>query len=143
MTKNLKLLYYGLAPMERARHSPHDPQDRALAISTRRARVKQAKTIATLGGKPVAFADGTDRVRVQFIEKESPPFGIVHSMNIAELIFEKSRGLTAELQQEALDFVDFLSARQNAAKDARDWTRFSSEELSRQYASTDAVYDQD
>ncbi|HMP84952.1 MAG TPA: hypothetical protein PKA41_19850 [Verrucomicrobiota bacterium] len=64
-------------------------------------------------------------------------------MSTAELIFEKCRTLSAELQQEALDFVEFLQARKAEGRDARDWSRFSEEQLSRQYAPTDAIYDQD
>lgn len=64
-------------------------------------------------------------------------------MSTAELIFEKSRSLPAELQQEALDFVEFLLARKNESREAREWSRFSAEKLSAQYAPGDAVYDQD
>ncbi len=64
-------------------------------------------------------------------------------MSTAEMIFEKSRTLSAELQQEALDFVEFLQARKAEGREARDWSRFSAQQLSRQYAPGDAIYDQD
>lgn len=64
-------------------------------------------------------------------------------MSTAELIFEKSRTLSAELQQEALDFVEFLQARKTENKEMREWSRFSAEQMSRQYAPADAIYDQD
>ena len=64
-------------------------------------------------------------------------------MSTAELIFEKSRSLPAELQREALDFVEFLLARKDESKEARDWSRFSADQLSAQYAPADAIYDQD
>jgi hypothetical protein len=64
-------------------------------------------------------------------------------MSTAELIFEKSRTLSAELQQEALDFVEFLQARKAQASEAREWSRYSAEQLSRQYSPGDAIYDQD
>ncbi len=64
-------------------------------------------------------------------------------MSTAELIFEKSRTFSVELQEEALDFVEFLQARKAGARDERDWSRFSAEQLSRQYAPGDAIYDQD
>ena len=37
-------------------------------------------------------------------------------MSTAELIFEKNRMLSAELQQEALDFVEFLQVRKAEAR---------------------------
>ena len=64
-------------------------------------------------------------------------------MSIAELIFEKSRSLPGELQQEALDFVEFLLARKDEGREARDWSRFSAEQLAGQYAPGDAIYDKD
>ena len=67
----------------------------------------------------------------------------VNRMSTAEKIFEKSRSLPTELQQEALDFVEFLLVRQGEGKEARDWSRFSAQQLSKQYAPADAIYDQD
>lgn len=64
-------------------------------------------------------------------------------MSTAELIFEKSRRLPGNLQQEALDFVEFLLTRKDENKEARDWSRFSVEQLAGQYASSDAIYDED
>ncbi len=68
---------------------------------------------------------------------------MVLAMSTAELIFEKSRSLPGELQQEALDFVEFLLARKAESSEAHDWSRFSAEQLAGQYAPPDAVYDQD
>lgn len=59
------------------------------------------------------------------------------------MIFEKSRNLPSELQQEALDFVEFLLTRKDEHKEARAWSRFSAEQLSAQYAAGDAIYDKD
>ena len=64
-------------------------------------------------------------------------------MSIAELILEKTRRLPDELQQEALHYVDSLLARQAETKESRDWSRFSTQQLARQYAPADAIYDQD
>ena len=64
-------------------------------------------------------------------------------MSTAELILEKARRLPDELQQEALHYVDSLLARQTQTKESRDWSRFSAEQLARQYSPADAIYDQD
>jgi len=64
-------------------------------------------------------------------------------MNTAELVFEKTRTLPDELQQEALRYVDSLSAKTMELNDARTWSRFSAEQLAAQYAPGDAVYDED
>jgi hypothetical protein len=68
---------------------------------------------------------------------------MIFDMSTAELIFEKSRSLPGELQQEALDFVEFLLARKDEGKEARDWSRFSAEQLAGQYVPGDAIYDED
>jgi hypothetical protein len=68
---------------------------------------------------------------------------MIFAMSTVELIFEKSRSLPGELQQEALDFVEFLLARKDEGKEARDWSRFSAEQLAGQYAAGDAIYDED
>jgi len=64
-------------------------------------------------------------------------------MSTAEIIFEKTRALPDDLQQEALRFVDSLLARQTEAAEARSWSRFSAEKIAAQYAPADAIYDQD
>ena len=64
-------------------------------------------------------------------------------MSTAELIFEKARTLPAELQQEALHYVDSLLARRTQTPDSREWSRFAAEQLAAQYAPGDSVYDQD
>jgi hypothetical protein len=68
---------------------------------------------------------------------------MVFSMSTVELIFEKSCSLPGELQQEALDFVEFLLARKAEGREARNWSRFSAEQLAGQYAPADAIYDED
>lgn len=68
---------------------------------------------------------------------------MLFAMNTADLIFEKSRSLPGELQQKALDFVEFLLARKDEGKEARDWSRFSAEQLAGQFAPGDAIYDED
>jgi hypothetical protein len=64
-------------------------------------------------------------------------------MSTAELILEKASALPAELQQEALRYVDYLLARQAEQREGRDWARFSGEQLAAQYADADAIYDKD
>ncbi len=60
-------------------------------------------------------------------------------MSTAELILEKTRRLPDELQQEALHYVDSLLARQAETKESRDWSRFCTQQLARQYSSADAL----
>jgi hypothetical protein len=62
-------------------------------------------------------------------------------MSTAELILQKASALPAELQQEALRYVDYLLARQTEHREGRDWTRFSAEQLATQYSDTDAIYE--
>jgi hypothetical protein len=64
-------------------------------------------------------------------------------MSTAELVFEKTRSLPDELQQEALRFVDSLRAQGMELNDARTWSRFSAEQMASQYAPSDSVYDAD
>ncbi len=67
----------------------------------------------------------------------------VFRMSTVELIAQKTRALPAELQQEALHYVDYLLTRQAEITEAREWPRFSAEQLATQYAPGDAIYDQD
>lgn len=62
-------------------------------------------------------------------------------MSTAEAIFEKARALPAERQAEALNFVDFLLAREQARMEGTEWAAFSGGQLARQYGPQDAVYD--
>ncbi len=64
-------------------------------------------------------------------------------MSTVELITRKTRALPAELQQEALHYVDYLLARQTENTEAREWSRFSAEQLAAQYAPADTLYDED
>ena len=59
------------------------------------------------------------------------------------MILEKARKLPDELQQEALQFVDSLVARQTELHERHDWSRFSAQQLAAQYSPADAIYDQD
>ena len=64
-------------------------------------------------------------------------------MSTAELILAKARKLPDELQQEALQYVDSLLARQAELNERRNWSRFSVQQLAAQYSPADAIYDQD
>jgi hypothetical protein len=64
-------------------------------------------------------------------------------MSTADLIAEKARTLPAPLQREALRYVDYLLACQAEGNEARDWTRFSAEQLASQYSVEDTAYDRD
>jgi hypothetical protein len=64
-------------------------------------------------------------------------------MSTAELILQKASALPAELQQEALRYVDYLLARQAEQREGRDWAHFSAEQLAAQYSAADAIYDKD
>ncbi len=64
-------------------------------------------------------------------------------MSTAELILEKARRLPDELQQDALQYMDSLLARQAETTESRDWSRFSAQQLANQYSPADAIYDQD
>jgi hypothetical protein len=64
-------------------------------------------------------------------------------MSIAELIYEKAKGLPVPLQTEALHYLDFLQSRQSAEVEAAEWSRFSASQLEKQYAPEDALYDQE
>ena len=64
-------------------------------------------------------------------------------MSTTELILEHARKLPDELQQEALQYVDSLLARQAELNERHLWSRFSSQQLAAQYSPADAIYDQD
>ena len=64
-------------------------------------------------------------------------------MSTAELILEKARKLPDELQQDALQYVDSLLARQAELNERHNWSRFSAQQLAAQYSPADAIYDQD
>ncbi len=68
---------------------------------------------------------------------------MVVGMSTVELILQKTSALPDALQQEALHYVDYLLARQAEGNEAREWSRFSAEQLAAQYAEGDAIYDQD
>ena len=59
------------------------------------------------------------------------------------MIFERARTLLAELQQEALSYVNFMLARRTEILETRTWSRFSAEQLAAQYSPEDAIYDKD
>jgi len=64
-------------------------------------------------------------------------------MSTAEMILEKARKLPDELQQEPLQYVDSLLARQAELNESRNWSRFSAQQLAAPYSPADAIYDQD
>jgi len=64
-------------------------------------------------------------------------------MSTVELIVQKASALPDDLQREALHYVDYLLARKAEGTEAREWSRFSAEQLVAQYAPGDAVYDKD
>jgi hypothetical protein len=68
---------------------------------------------------------------------------IVVCMSTVELILKKASALPDELQKEALHYVDYLLARLAEGHEAREWSRFSGEQLTAQYSEGDAIYDQD
>jgi len=62
-------------------------------------------------------------------------------VSTAELIYEKIQRLPANLQTEALHYVDFLLSQRHAQSEAAEWTRFSAGQLAEQYSPEDAIYD--
>jgi hypothetical protein len=64
-------------------------------------------------------------------------------MSTVELIAERASSLPAELQQEALRYVDYLLSRSSELDQAVEWTRFSEANLAEQYTAADAIYDED
>jgi len=67
----------------------------------------------------------------------------ITTVSTAEQIFEKAKSLPDPMQAEALRFVEYLQSLKPAQREQADWTRFSAEQLSRQYCEADAVYDSD
>ena len=57
------------------------------------------------------------------------------------MLFERAKHLPEKLQTEALHYVDFLLSRRAAEGEDINWSRFSAEQLARQYCSADAIYD--
>jgi hypothetical protein len=64
-------------------------------------------------------------------------------MSTVELIQRKAESLPAELQIEALHYLEFLALRRETQAESADWARFSATQLEKQYAPADAIYDQD
>jgi hypothetical protein len=64
-------------------------------------------------------------------------------MSMAEVIFERASALPAERQAEALNFVDFLLAQEQARTEGTGWAAFSTSQLAHHYGPQDAVYDAD
>ena len=63
-------------------------------------------------------------------------------MSTVELIIEKASALPAEMQEEALRYVDYLLSRQAERDQGGEWARFSAAQLTAQYAPADEIYDQ-
>lgn len=57
------------------------------------------------------------------------------------MLFEKAKHLPENLQADALRYVDFLLLHGAAEKEARDWSRYSTAQLARQYSPEEAIYD--
>ena len=64
-------------------------------------------------------------------------------MSTVELIQRKAETLPQELQIEALHYVEFLASRQEAGIESAEWAKFSATQMEKQYAPSDAIYDQD
>ena len=64
-------------------------------------------------------------------------------MSTADLIYEKAKALPGQLQTEALHYVDFLLSRQDVKSEEGDWAELSANQLEKQYAPEDAIYDSD
>jgi hypothetical protein len=64
-------------------------------------------------------------------------------VSTVELIYEKAKSLPEPLQTEALHYVDYLLARRPGNHEQIEWSRFSEQQLSRQYGPGDAIYDED
>lgn len=64
-------------------------------------------------------------------------------MNTAESIYESAKALPDERQVEALHYVNFLLSQERAKDESAKWTAFSANQLAKQYAPEDAVYDQE
>jgi hypothetical protein len=64
-------------------------------------------------------------------------------VDTVELIRERSSALPADLQVEALRYVDYLLVRQAGAEHDRGWAQFSAAQLIHQYSTADAIYDED
>jgi hypothetical protein len=64
-------------------------------------------------------------------------------MSTLELIENKAKNLPDHLQIEALHYVEFLLSRLEARAESAQWAKFSGEQLEKQYATVDAIYDKD
>lgn len=64
-------------------------------------------------------------------------------MSTAETIFERAKTLPGDLQKDALHYLDYLLLRRQAEAEDRQWTQFSAAQLLKQYATEDAIYDQE
>lgn len=64
-------------------------------------------------------------------------------MSTVQLIEEKAKNLPDDLQVEALHYIEFLLARQQAGTESAEWAQSSGAQLERQYGPVDAIYDQD
>ena len=64
-------------------------------------------------------------------------------MSVANLIFEKAKALPDPLQSEALHYLGYLESLAREDLEARQWARFSSEQLGRFYSDADSIYDEE
>jgi len=64
-------------------------------------------------------------------------------MSAAETIYERAKTLPAELQAEALHYLDYLALRRQAEMEDRGWAQFSAVQFLAQYSHEDAIYDKE
>ena len=64
-------------------------------------------------------------------------------MSTVQLIEQKAKNLPDDLQVEALHYIEFLLARQQAGTESAEWAKFSAAQLEKHYGQVDAVYDED
>ena len=64
-------------------------------------------------------------------------------MSTLDLIYETAKGLPDDRQVEALRYVNYLLAQEQANAESAEWAEFSTSQLANQYAPEDAVYDEE
>ena len=64
-------------------------------------------------------------------------------MSTAETIYERAKTLPAELQAEALHYLDYLALRRQSEMESREWSQFSATQLLAHYSPEDGVYDKE
>ena len=59
------------------------------------------------------------------------------------MIYERAKTLPADLQAEALRYLEYLTLRRQSESENREWAQFSSTQLLAQYSPEDAIYDEE